>query len=326
MSGGGFLTESEATMNLAHLYYFRKLVEVRNYSRAAKELFIAQPTLSLAVSNLEKELGVALIKKKRNTLELTIDGEDLYEAVVVATNALDHAVSLIRERASLEFGVMTVGTVYSIQSQAWSEAIRDYREHSHSKVQFKWKQGTTESLMHELKNGSVDVIFAGVLGKGDSDVASIPCFTQRVALVVNRSHPLAGRAEISLNELRGIKLITYRNTAGPFAVEVNALLSKGSGLNVSCEYSDEITLCSLVTADPDVMAIACHSWLLDAFPDIVPIPVKEAPTDFHTFYLSYRKRERLPFAVEEFVSFMKGYECKNASPRSGGGDMMISPR
>ncbi len=84
-------------MNLAHLYYFRKLVEVRNYSRAAKELFIAQPTLSLAVSNLEKELGVALIKKKRNTLELTIDGEDLYEAVVVATNALDHAVSLIRE-------------------------------------------------------------------------------------------------------------------------------------------------------------------------------------------------------------------------------------
>ena len=87
MSGGGFLTESEATMNLAHLYYFRKLVEVRNYSRAAKELFIAQPTLSLAVSNLEKELGVALIKKKRNTLELTIDGEDLYEAVVVATRS-----------------------------------------------------------------------------------------------------------------------------------------------------------------------------------------------------------------------------------------------
>lgn len=44
-------------MNLAHLYYFRKLVEVKNYSRAAEELFIAQPTLSLAVSSLERELG-----------------------------------------------------------------------------------------------------------------------------------------------------------------------------------------------------------------------------------------------------------------------------
>ena len=101
-------------MNLAHLYYFKKLVEVRNYSMAAKELFIAQPTLSLAVSNLEKELGVALIKKKRNSVELTEDGEDFYEAVLVATNALDNATTLIRERASAEHGIMTIGTVYSI--------------------------------------------------------------------------------------------------------------------------------------------------------------------------------------------------------------------
>lgn len=314
-------------MNLAHLYYFKKLVEVKNYSLAAKELFIAQPTLSLAVSNLEKELGVALLKKKRSTLELTSDGEEFYEAVVVATNALDNAVSFIRERASAEFGIMTVGTVYSIQSQAWSEAIRDYRERSHSKVQFKWKQGTTESLMHELKNGSVDVIFAGVLGKGDPDVVSIPCFTQSVALVVNREHPLAGRSELSLGELGGVKLITYRDKTGPFADEIKGLLGRGAGLNVSCEYNDEITLCSLVTADPSLMAIACHSWLLDAFPDIVPIPIKEAPTDFHTFYLSYRKRERLTFAVEEFVSFMKGYQFKNASPHGEqSGDMVVSPR
>ena len=48
-------------MNLAHLYYFRKLVEVKNYSRAAEELFIAQPTLSLAVSSLERELGCILV-------------------------------------------------------------------------------------------------------------------------------------------------------------------------------------------------------------------------------------------------------------------------
>ncbi len=314
-------------MNLAHLYYFKKLVEVKNYSLAAKELYIAQPTLSLAVSNLEKELGVALVKKKRAAVELTVDGEEFYEAVVVATNALDNAVSFIRERASVEFGIMTVGTVYSIQSQAWSEAIRDYRERSHSKVQFKWKQGTTESLMHELKNGSVDVVFAGVLGKGDPDVVSIPCFTQSVALVVNRDHPLAGRAELSLDDVRGIRLLTYRDKTGPFADEIRGLLSKGKGLDVSCEYNDEITLCSLVTADPSLMAIACHSWLLDAFPDIVPIPIVEAPKDFHTFYLSYRKRERLAFAVEEFVSFMKGYEFRNASPRGGGGgDIVVSPQ
>lgn len=181
-------------MNLAHLYYFRTLVEVRNYSQAAKELYIAQPTLSLAVSSLEKELGVSLLKKKRSTLELTEDGEDFYEAVVTATNALDNATAMIQERASAVHGSIRIGTVYSIQNQAWSAAMRDFHSGLNRKTQMKWKQGTTESLMHELKNGSLDVIMAGVLGKSDPDVISIPCFAQGVTLVVNKEHPLAAYA------------------------------------------------------------------------------------------------------------------------------------
>lgn len=52
-------------MNLSHLYYFRKLVELGSYSMAAKELYIAQPTLSLAISNIEKELSTVLVKKEK---------------------------------------------------------------------------------------------------------------------------------------------------------------------------------------------------------------------------------------------------------------------
>lgn len=43
-------------MNLSQLYYFKKLAELQHYTRAAKELYIAQPTLSDAISSLEKEL------------------------------------------------------------------------------------------------------------------------------------------------------------------------------------------------------------------------------------------------------------------------------
>lgn len=154
-------------MNLAHLYYFKKLVEVKNYSRTAEELFIAQPTLSLAVSSLERELGCALLKKKRNSLELTESGEDFYEAVVAATNSLDNAVRIIKERVSAEYGSIRVGTVYSIQDKVWSEAIHAYHCSTRSRVQINWKQGTTEGLMKDLKNGSLDVIMAGILSKND---------------------------------------------------------------------------------------------------------------------------------------------------------------
>ena len=304
-------------MNLAHLYYFRKLVEVRNYSRAAQELFIAQPTLSLAVTSLERELGCALVKKKRNILELTEDGEDFYEAVVVAMNSLDNVTQKIRERSFAEAGTIRVGTVYSIQGQAWSAAIRDYHRAAKNHARIKWKQGTTESLMKDLKNGSLDVIMAGVLEKPDPEVESIPCFSQSAELLCHRAHPLATRKEVSLDELGAYPIITYAAKDGPFAREIASLLAGHPDLNVAFDYNDEITLASLVTADPHMLSIVCHSWLVDAFPDVATVTIKEAPVDFHRFYISYRKRERLSLAVEEFVDFMKDYDFVNVSPQAG---------
>ena len=302
-------------MNLAHLYYYRKLVEVKNYSRAAEELFIAQPTLSLAVSSLERELGCALVKKKRNDLQLTEEGEAFYEAVITATNALDNVQALIAEKTQLQYGIIKIGTVYSIQDPAWSQAIRSYHRMAHSKVQLSWVQGTTEGLMRDLKNGSLDVIMAGILGKADPEVESIPAFAQSAVALVNRNSALSQWNELALDDLAPYPIITYRNKRGPFANEVEALFKGRRGMNVQFDYNDEITLASLVSASPQVVAVACHSWLLDAFHDVVPIPLTDAPRDFHRFYISYPKKGRLPMAVEEFVDFMRTYDFTNVSPK-----------
>ena len=300
-------------MNLAHLYYFRKLVELGSYSMAAKELYIAQPTLSLAISNIEKELSAVLVKKKRGNLELTVDGKELFEAAVIATNAVDNAVMLIHERGARAQGKLRIGSVYSIQSQAWSKAMRASRVRTNFNAQVSWEQGTTESLVRDLKNGSLDVIFAGLLQKNDPEIESIPSFTQSATLVVNSSHPLANRTEVSLDELEGIPIITYRDKTGPFKDEITSLFANHPHLCVMHEHNDEITLCSLVTADPKLVAVACHSWLVDSFPDVSTIGIKEAPKNFHQFYISYMKKDRAPSLVSDFIDFMKRYDFNNVS-------------
>lgn len=52
-------------MNLDHLYYFKSLVETGSRNDTARIMSITPPTLSLAISKLEKELGVSLFEKKR---------------------------------------------------------------------------------------------------------------------------------------------------------------------------------------------------------------------------------------------------------------------
>ncbi len=55
-------------MKLAHLRYFKHLASVMSYTKAAKDLFIAQPTLSAAIIRMEQELGFSLLIALKESL------------------------------------------------------------------------------------------------------------------------------------------------------------------------------------------------------------------------------------------------------------------
>lgn len=301
-------------MNLSQLYYFRSLVEEGSFSAATEKLYVTQSTLSVAISNLEKELGAQLLRKKRNGVILTDAGKEFYHAVLTVTNTLDESIDAIRNKAASENSLIRIGAVYSVQSRSWSNLLREYRKLTSNKVRLKIVQGTTETLLAGLKEGELDLVFAGLLPENDPGITSIPCFTQSAVLVVNKDNPLASRSSISLEELKGHRVITYRRDVGPFALELHRLLDSHPELMIVDEYGDEISLCAMVVADPDTVAIACHSWLVDSFTDLVPITIEEAPEDFHQFYLSYRKHGRQSMSVESFLALAKRVEYGNESP------------
>ena len=86
-------------MRLEHLRYFTRLANVLSYTKAAKELYIAQPTLSAAIRQLEKELGLQLFKRSAGSshVELTAAGKILHEYAVLAVNNLDTGIRLAHE-------------------------------------------------------------------------------------------------------------------------------------------------------------------------------------------------------------------------------------
>lgn len=57
-------------MRLDYLRYFDHLAEVLNYTRAAEDLFIAQPTLSVAIKRMEKELGIKLFQRSEGSTRI----------------------------------------------------------------------------------------------------------------------------------------------------------------------------------------------------------------------------------------------------------------
>ncbi len=290
-------------MNLSHLYYFKTLAETKNYQKTAQAVSVSQPTLSLAISGLEKELAVPLFVRKKGSVELTDDGRAFYQYVSTSLRFLDKGLDLMKERSGNTKRVINIGTIYSAQSTDWSQLIYDFRRQMHGDVQINIKQSTTPDLLRKIKNATIDVAFAGTMGP-DPDLVFHPCWTQEATLVVNRLHPFSDREWISLDDLRGHYVISY-DLRGPLGPELTDLVGHHN-LSIDYNYADEITLASIVAANPDIMAIACHSWLLNSYDEeIRTVKIAEAPSVFRQLFTIYRSDVKHPYIVNEFIKLAR---------------------
>jgi len=69
-------------MNLKQLEYFKQICKYQNFTKAAKELYISQPALTLAIHQLEEELQVQLFSRKNKQIALTKEGEYFLERII----------------------------------------------------------------------------------------------------------------------------------------------------------------------------------------------------------------------------------------------------
>lgn len=293
-------------MNLSHLAYFKKLAEVKHYTKAASELYIAQPTLSVAISSLEKELGTPLFERKNNQILLTPCGKTFYHYVCVALQSLDKGVNSVREYAGMINGQINLGTLYAMQGKYWSEAIRAFHEEYGTPIQINISQGFTPSLVKDLKEDNYDVVFAAQ-PEADDSLVSKPCWSQELAVAVNKKHPLAQRREICIEDLKDQRILTYKKNSVVHKELIDALGKKEKELDIDYAYDDEITLSSLVTSDENSVALLCYSFLVKAFDEVVFLPLKEAPKDFHKVYLLSKKEGQKSRLIRDFVTFMSSY-------------------
>lgn len=296
-------------MNLSHLTYFKKLAEVKHYTKAAAELYIAQPTLSVAISSLEKELGTPLFERKNNQILLTPCGKQFYHYVCIALQNIEKGITAVHEYAGMINGQINLGTLYAMQGEYWSEAIRAFHEEYGAPIQINITQGFTPALTRDLKADKLDVVFAGQT-EPDPDLISVPCWAQELAVAVNKAHPLASKKEISLDELEDYHILTYKKSS-IVAEELMEVLGSRK-YDIEFAYNDEITLSSLVTSNKDDVSLLCYSFLAKAFDEVVFIPVKEAPKDFHKVYLLSKKQGEKSQLLRDFITFMSSYHFPTA--------------
>jgi len=145
-------------MDLRHLRYFQAVAEELSFSRAARRLRVAQPALSRAIRELEDELGVVLLERRRRVSHLTPAGAVLQEESARLLQRLDETIRRVRRTASGEEGELRLGYIGPPTRDFLGEMMREYRERN-PRVGLVMEERTPERVWEMVAAGRLDLGF-----------------------------------------------------------------------------------------------------------------------------------------------------------------------
>ena len=302
-------------MNLPQLYYFKKLAEVQHYTKAAKELYITQPTLSNSISQLERELEIPLFERENRNVKLTRYGQEFYKYITEALNALDKGIDIAHEHAGSLSGGIEIGTVYTIQGDYLPALMAAYRDTFGSKIVTNIYQGLTIPLIEDLEKDRYEVVFAAEVA-GKTDLKFIPVFSERLVAIMNSNHPLAKKNEVTFEDLASVEQLYSYPPDTPIGSEVANMLTDKGISTVPPYYNDEITLASVIESDKSAVGLALDTIGLVPFKDaVVSKRIVGLKDDFHPICLVYKTSAFKSRALENFIEFAKDFDWAKQKPQ-----------
>lgn len=287
-------------MNLQQLYYFRTLAEIQHFTRAAKLLYITQPSLSKAIGALEESLGTNLFEKDGRNVKLTEQGMIFYEHVNIALAEIQKGKDRIDEFNGSLHSSINIASVPTLLSTFIPDVVYKFVDSTNAKVDMHIFQGFSKSVVQGVQDGSYDVGFCHVPNQF-SELKKHKVDVQHLRLAVPVNHPFAGFPKISLRDLRRDKILSYRtnNYVGVEAEE----LTRPYHLNIEFNFDDEIILSTLV-AQKKRLALLLDVPDIHNRRDIKLIPVEEVPEDFHVIYMIY-SNEPKQYIHERFIEYVE---------------------
>ena len=242
-------------MNLSQLYYFRKLAELQHYAKAAKELYITQPSLSNAISSLEQELGVSLFQKTGRNIHLTKYGAEFLAYVNKGLEQIDKGIAIMKNYAGTgDGGKIDLGCIITVQTDFIPKLLNGYKAAAGG-VAFNVREDTSIPLVKDLLSGCYDVVFCAK-GNEDPDLAYVPVLTQKVVVAMSSDCPLVEKEFVTPTDLLEQHLITYVDTI-PLGRAVRRMLDECGIKNVEYSYLDESILAGFA-ANGEIGRASCR--------------------------------------------------------------------
>lgn len=193
-------------MELRVLNYFLAVAREENFTKAAGQLHLTQPTLSRQIADLEQELGVKLFVRSNHNIVLTEDGMILKRRAQEILSLADKTKRDFLQKGENLEGVISIGSGEFLSTRCLTDCIADFRK-KYPLVRYEFYSGNAGNIRDRIERGLLDIgLMSEPIDIRKYEFISMPIKEEWGALVREDS-PLMGKEFIAPQDLAGVPLI-----------------------------------------------------------------------------------------------------------------------
>ena len=194
-------------MEMHQVRYFLAVARTLNFTRAADECNVSQPSLTRAIKQLEAELGGDLFRRERPAAQLTELGMRMHPLLKQCYDAATSARSLASSLKNGDIGTLRIAIAESVDLTLLMPYLEQLRQRF-STLEFRLLRGDAEKVGTYLKDGDAELAVAIEIATEWDRFDLWPLFTEPFRLVANKRNPLAEKSSLQLEDLRNRELLS----------------------------------------------------------------------------------------------------------------------
>ena len=268
-------------MNLQQLYYFQAISRLKNYTKAAEQLLVAQSSLSHSIGDLERELGVPLFFKVGRNIDITEYGKQFLIHVDRITAELELANQELKNMLNPNMGKIRIALAYTVSNRFIPNMIKGFYENE--------------------DNRTLDLGFGARMDSDQLEYFHI--FDEEIVAVVSSRHPLALRGSVKLQDLIREPMVSYTYNCGTRYWIDDVFRRFQLTPNIIQEVDTEKVMASAVASGLGVALMPRMTEL--SIYDVVPLTLENS--ELHRpMFMCWPKGETLRPVVKNFRDYIMG--------------------
>ncbi|WP_440874899.1 LysR substrate-binding domain-containing protein [Thalassotalea sp. PLHSN55] len=291
---------------------FLAIANNHSFAEACATMHLSQPALSIAIKNLEEEVGGKLFVRSTRTLALTPEGDTFLPVAQRLLNEWDSALQDLNNHFSLNRGRLAIAAMPSFANSLLPEFLKSFRD-QHPKINITIHDVIAEDAVEMVRAGKVELALT-FENEPSSDLTFTPLFTDHFIVALTPKHALASKQNITWQAIANEPFIALQPPSNIRKMIQQSIAEQQLDLNIEFESNHLATIGQMVASGIGISIVPAICRTLFQAQGVQCRRLIE-PSLSRNIGIITRKRYPLSSAAQAFFTLLESNSYSQQTPK-----------